>query len=118
MKIIVNNHYYIIRKKKINSFRKGNNNKRRFFLIKTFFRLQINEHNVNLNLNLKLKLKLKLKILVHILMFIHQENELFIMLNVLVKIYHKVNSFFLLLFNFYIKYNKNSCSTSIGYSSN
>jgi predicted Zn-dependent peptidase len=38
-------------------------------------------------------------------MLIHQENKLFIMLNVLVKIYHKVNSFSL-LFNFYVKYNK------------
>jgi hypothetical protein len=56
------------------------------FEIKIFLRVQINEHNVNLNL--------KLKILVRILMLIHQENKLFIMLNVLVKIYHKVNSFF------------------------
>jgi processing peptidase subunit beta len=68
------------------------------FEIKIFFRVQINERSVNLNL--------KLKILVHISMLIHQENKLFIMLNVLVKIYHKVNSFFLLLFNFYIKSNK------------
>ena len=65
---------------------KVNYRKRNLYVeVNVLFRVQINEHNLNLNS--------KLKILVHILMLIHHENKLFITPNVLVKIYHKVNSF-------------------------